>query len=124
MKNYFELKSLSTILDSYDIFFIDLWGVIHNGISIFENVLPVLENLKKANKIVFFITNAPRRAFVIAEQLEQFGIKSNLYQKVVSSGELTWHRIKEKYQKKNCFIIGPPRDHHLIEGFHFKLSHP
>ena len=121
MKNYLKLKSLSAILDSYDIFFIDLWGVIHNGVSVFDNVVPVLENLKKANKMVFFITNAPRRAFVIAEQLEQFGVRADLYQKIVSSGELTWHKIKEKYQKKNCFIIGPPRDHHLIEGLDVKI---
>ena len=53
MKNYLKLKSLSAILDSYDIFFIDLWGVIHNGVSVFDNVVPVLENLKKANKMVF-----------------------------------------------------------------------
>ena len=53
MKNYLELKSLSAILDSYDIFFIDLWGVIHNGVSVFDNVVPVLENLKSKIKWFF-----------------------------------------------------------------------
>ncbi len=121
MKNYFKLSSLSEIFDSYDIFFIDLWGVIHNGVSVFENVKPVLEKLKKKNKMVFFITNAPRRSNVISEQLEHFGIQPSLYNKVISSGELTWHQMKEKYQNKNCFIIGPPRDHHLIEGLDVKI---
>ena len=54
MKNYLELKSLSAILDSYDIFFIDLWGVIHNGVAVFQNVIPVLEKLQKKNKTVFY----------------------------------------------------------------------
>ena len=121
MKNYYELNNLSEIESYYDIFFIDLWGVIHNGVSVFKNVIPVLENLKKNNKMVFFITNAPRRSRVISEQLQHFGINFNLFEKVVSSGELTWHKMKEKYEKKNCFIIGPPRDHHLIEGLDVKI---
>ena len=55
MKNYFKLSSLSEIFDSYDIFFIDLWGVIHNGVSVFENVKPVLEKLKKKIKWSFLL---------------------------------------------------------------------
>ena len=101
MKDCVKINNLSEIRDFYDIFLIDLWGVIHNGI-VFENVIPVLNTLKQNNKMVFFITNAPRRSFVISQQLEEFGIKQDFYDKIVSSGELTWKALKEKYQKKNC----------------------
>ena len=116
MKNCEKLNNLSDIDDHDDVFLIDLWGVIHNGIAAFDNVLPVLQSLKQKKKMVFFITNAPRRSFVISQQLEDFGIEQKLYDKIISSGELTWLSIKEKYQKKNCLIIGPPRDFHLVEG--------
>ena len=116
MKDCVKLNNLSEIRDFYDVFLIDLWGVIHNGITAFENVIPVLNTLKQNNKMVFFITNAPRRSFIISQQLEGFGIKQDFYEKIVSSGELTWLSIKEKYQKKNCLMIGPPRDYHLVEG--------
>ena len=55
MKNCLKLSSLSEIIDSYDIFFIDLWGVIHNGIAVFENVIFVLENLKKKKRWFFLL---------------------------------------------------------------------
>ena len=116
MKNCEKLNNLSDIDDHYDVFLIDLWGVIHNGIAAFDNVIPVLQSLKQKKKMVFFITNAPRRSFVISQQLEDFGIEQKLYDKIISSGELTWLNIKEKYQKNNCLIIGPPRDFHLVEG--------
>ena len=116
MKNCEKLNNLSDIDDHYDVFLIDLWGVIHNGIAAFDNVMPVLQSLKQKKKMVFFITNAPRRSFVISQQLKDFGIEQKLYDKIISSGELTWLSIKEKYQKKNCLIIGPPRDFHLVEG--------
>tara|TARA_B100001057_G_scaffold5097_1_gene4616 strand:- start:1367 stop:2209 length:843 start_codon:yes stop_codon:yes gene_type:complete len=116
VKDYYHLERLSEITDNYDVLLIDLWGVIHNGISVFKNALMVLEKLKKQNKSVFFITNAPRRSEVIEQQLKQFGIMSHLYNKVISSGELTWLHMKTNYKKKNCLMIGPPRDNHLIEG--------
>lgn len=116
MNNCEKLNNLSDIDNHYDVFLIDLWGVIHNGIAAFDNVIPVLQSLKQKKKMVFFITNAPRRSFVISQQLEDFGIEQKLYDKIISSGELTWLSIKEKYQKKNCLIIGPPRDFHLVEG--------
>ena len=43
-------KGFKTVAKEYDLFFIDIWGVLHNGISIFNNSLEVLnelENLKK-----------------------------------------------------------------------------
>ena len=72
MKNCEKLNNLSDIDDHYDVFLIDLWGVIHNGIAAFDNVLPVLQSLKQKKKMVFFITNAPRRSFVISKQQEDF----------------------------------------------------
>ena len=55
MKNCRHLKSLFEIADLYDIFFIDLWGVIHNGVAVFQNVIPVLENYKKKIKQFFLL---------------------------------------------------------------------
>ena len=116
MKDYHHLERLTDISNNYDVLLIDLWGVIHNGIRVFKNVSNVLKGLKKQNKSVFFITNAPRRSEVIQQQLKEFGIISDLYNKVISSGELSWLHMKKNYKNKKCFMIGPPRDNHLIEG--------
>ena len=49
MQNYLpeELKKFKSISNEYDVYFIDLWGVIHNGLHLFENALIVLNELKK-----------------------------------------------------------------------------
>ena len=47
MSNVIKLNTLEDIEDKYNIFFIDLWGVIHNGLELFENVKTVLKRLKK-----------------------------------------------------------------------------
>ena len=121
MSDPIKLKSLKEIEDKYDIFFIDLWGVIHNGLQLFESIEKVLNRLKKKNKVIFFITNAPRRSFVIADQLNDFGLSKNFYDRIISSGEITWLSLKKNYEKKKCFMIGPPRDYHLVEGLDIEV---
>ena len=115
MTNFNQIKNLSEIQSEYECFFIDLWGVIHNGVNLFENVLDTLKFLKNEKKSIFFLTNAPRRSSVIKQQLFKFGLSNKLYDDVVSSGEITWQKLKGK-KKLRCYLIGPPRDFHLIEG--------
>ena len=43
MNNSIELKNLSEIYENYDVFIIDLWGVVHNGEKIFNGIYKVLE---------------------------------------------------------------------------------
>ncbi|MAZ07731.1 MAG: TIGR01459 family HAD-type hydrolase [Rickettsiales bacterium] len=119
-----ELLNLSEVSKSYDVFFIDLWGVVHNGVKLFNDIIDVLQNLKKEKKKIFFLTNAPRRAAVINEQLKDFGLSDELYDFVVSSGEITWQKLNsnKKEGQKNCFLIGPKRDFHLIEGLDLKVT--
>ena len=76
----YELEKLSDLIDRYDVFFIDLWGVVHNGFELLPNVLNVLTNLKNEKKKIFFLTNAPRRSFVIKDQLGQLGLDKGLYE--------------------------------------------
>ena len=58
MTKCFEIRKLEQIEDNYEIFLIDLWGVVHNGINLFTNVLEVFSRLKQKNKKIVFITNA------------------------------------------------------------------
>ena len=121
MTDLIKLITLEEIEDKYNVFFIDLWGVIHNGLELFKNVKNVLNRLKKKNKIIVFITNAPRRSYVIADQLNDFGLSKKFYNNIISSGEITWLSLKKNFEKKKCFMIGPPRDFHLIEGLDIEV---
>ena len=59
MSDPIKLKSLKEIEDKYDIFFIDLWGVIHNGLQLFESIKNVLNRLKKKIKLFFLLLMLP-----------------------------------------------------------------
>ena len=45
-----KLETLKEIEDNYNFFFIDLWGVVHNGVELFESVRSFLMRLKEKKK--------------------------------------------------------------------------
>ena len=69
-----NIRGVEEIIKNYEAFLIDLWGVVHNGVKLFPNILKVLQKIKEYNKEVIFITNAPRRSNVIKDQLKFFGV--------------------------------------------------
>ena len=52
MTKKLDLTGLKSIADNYDLFYIDLWGVIHNGIKLYDEAINVLKEIsKKAKRI-------------------------------------------------------------------------
>ena len=54
------ITGLREIYKQYDAFFIDLWGVMHNGIHLYPGAIEVVENLYKLKKRFVLMSNAPR----------------------------------------------------------------
>ena len=50
MTSNLDEKGLRSIVEEYDVFFIDIWGVLHNGLNLFHNSVEVLEKLEKIKK--------------------------------------------------------------------------
>ena len=50
MTKNLDNEGLRSIVENYDIFYIDLWGVIHNGINLHKNAIEALGEITKAKK--------------------------------------------------------------------------
>lgn len=116
------LQGLRDVADRYDGFVLDLWGVVHDGVTVFPGVVDALERLHGAGKKLVFLSNAPRRAHVVAAQLDGFGITERLHDGVMSSGEATWRYLDTRPDDwsmslgRACLRIGPGRDLGILEG--------
>ncbi len=112
-----DIKGFRSIVEDFDLFFIDIWGVIHNGISLYENSLVVLDELQKLNKEYVLLTNAPRPNFTVINFLKNMGLDDKKANKVYTSGEAALESLSSKWKNKNFFHIGPPRDFDLFKLF-------
>lgn len=90
-----EFISLSALAEQYDAFILDLWGVIHDGVHLYPGVKESLENLHARKKKIVFLSNAPRRAARAKATLDRLGIKPDLYDGLITSGETAYEYLKQ-----------------------------
>src|SRR5690349_11825048 len=95
-----SIKGLSDIFAPYDGFILDLWGVIHDGVAPLPGSIESLTMLKKAKRKIWLLSNAPRRAHLVAEKLTEMGVTPDLYDGVLTSGEMSWQALKDTLLKK------------------------
>ena len=117
MTKNLDKEGLRSIADNYDLFYIDLWGVIHNGIKLHENAITALKELLKMNKRFVLLTNAPRPNFTVKKFLEKMGMDEKIRDHVFTSGEAALRYLKKFNSSDKFFHIGPPRDFDLFDDF-------
>ncbi|WP_112944558.1 MULTISPECIES: TIGR01459 family HAD-type hydrolase [unclassified Rhizobium] len=109
-----RIENFAEITSHYDAVFCDVWGVLHNGVSPFPKAAAALQAAREAGLTVVLITNSPRIAPLVVDQLRNIGIQDEAYDRIVTSGDVTRGLIAEG--PKKVFLLGPDRDIAIIEG--------
>ena len=117
MTKNLDSNGLQSIADNYDLFYIDIWGVVHNGIKLHEQAIIVLKELLKKNKAFVLLTNAPRPNKTVRNFLKKMGMDQELRDHVFTSGEAALKYLKKYFLSKKFYHIGPPRDFDLFNDF-------
>ena len=105
MTKNLDLNGLQSIADNYDLFYIDLWGVVHNGVNLHEKAIAVLNELLKKKKMLVLLTNAPRPNKTVQNFLEKMGMDKVLRDHVFTSGEAALNYLKKSYFSKKFYHI-------------------
>ena len=108
---------LNSIADNYQLFYIDLWGVVHNGINLHKEAINVLKQISKKKKDYVLLTNAPRPNSSVKKFLEKMGMEKEIRDHVFTSGEAALNYLKKNFLNKIFFHVGPPRDFDLFKNF-------
>ena len=53
MTKNLDNEGLSSIVDNYQLFYVDLWGVVHNGITLHNQAIKVLHEISKKKKDIY-----------------------------------------------------------------------
>ena len=111
------ITGLREVYKHYDAFFIDLWGVMHNGIHLYPEAIKVVENLYKLKKRFVFMSNAPRPSKNVEKFLLNLKMDKIFTKNIFTSGEAALKSLQQKIYGKIFYHLGPKRDASLFEGF-------
>ncbi len=117
MSKNIDNEGLRSIINDYDLFFIDIWGVVHNGIKLYEKAIEALLEIEKSKKDYVLLTNAPRPNNTVKKFLDKMGMSKNIQEKVYTSGEAALNYLKKNHLEEIFYHIGPPRDFDLFLDF-------
>jgi ribonucleotide monophosphatase NagD (HAD superfamily) len=78
---------LDSLDGKYGLILCDVWGVVHDGVSLYPGALDRLRQWRRDGRCVVLITNAPRTADAVEAQLERIGLPRDAYDFVETGGE-------------------------------------
>ena len=55
MTKNLDKEGLSSIADNYQLFYVDLWGVVHNGVSLHKEAIKTLKEITKKKRTISFL---------------------------------------------------------------------
>lgn len=109
------VSSIAPLTAGVEAWICDIWGVVHNGLAAFPPAVDACTRFRRQGGTVLLLTNAPRPAGAILEQLARLKVPAEAYDAVLTSGDLTLKLIAE-HGGRPLAHLGPERDRGLFEG--------
>ena len=89
-----RISGVKAIIDKYDFFILDIWGVIHNGMDIYPGVKELLLQFKKLQKRFCFLSNSPRPNNIVHAKLVSIGLDFVSQDQIVTSGDFFRYAVQ------------------------------
>lgn len=71
----------------YRLILCDLWGVVHNGVELYPGAAARLRRWRDEGRFVVLLTNAPRTAEAVEQQLARIVLPRDCWDAIATSGE-------------------------------------
>ena len=89
------ISGLKDIINEFDTFILDQWGVLHNGGDAFPKAIETLQFLKQHGKKVVILSNSGNTHHFSYQRLTDSGIGRDLYIDVLTSGDHMRHNFNQ-----------------------------
>ncbi|HEX4042835.1 MAG TPA: TIGR01459 family HAD-type hydrolase [Xanthobacteraceae bacterium] len=109
------MENFEPLARDYDVLLCDVWGVIHNGLSVFPAACDTLLRFRDRGGTAILITNAPRAGEAVARILDRLGVPRDAYAAITSSGDVTRGIVSSRLPQA-VFHLGPERDLSIFAG--------
>ena len=121
------VTGLSALLERYDGFIVDQWGVLHDGVTAYPGAVDCLRRLRKAGKHVVVLSNSGKREAENIRQMQRLGFDSALFDRFIGAGEDARAAImarKSEFHRTlgaRCFAFTRDGDHTLIDDIGLEI---
>lgn len=121
MSAFRTLSGVHDLVDLFDCFIVDQFGVLHDGVQPYPGAVDALVMLKQADKTILLLSNSGRRSAPNEQRLLRLGFQHGSWDYFLSSGEVAWTHLERSLvidggEPKRCLLIAREGDRSAIEG--------
>ncbi|WP_428376737.1 TIGR01459 family HAD-type hydrolase [Lichenicoccus sp.] len=122
-----HVDHLASIAAEFDGTIVDLWGVVHDGLTPYPGAIDCLQRLRAAGKRVVLLSNAPRRVGLVQDGLRRMGLPDDSYDGILTSGEATRSLLEQRTDPwiagmgRRVLHLGPEKDANLYQGLELEI---
>ena len=109
------IRSIAELEFPADVWFLDIWGVLHNGVRPYAGAVSACTAFRKGGGKVILVSNSPRPRDGVARQLESIGVARESYDAILTSGDVS-RALIARHKGESVFHLGPERDLPVYEG--------
>ncbi|HVL78374.1 MAG TPA: TIGR01459 family HAD-type hydrolase [Sphingomicrobium sp.] len=113
------MSFLDALSPRYRLILCDIWGCIHDGVSLYPGAAGRLRQWKQQGRTVVLITNAPRTTEAVEQQLMRLGLPRESWDFVATSGEAGIAALKDIGRPVG--FIGTPADRAILESRNIEI---
>lgn len=114
-----EINSIEPLAATSDVWFLDIWGVLHNGRKPFDSAVAACHKFRQSGGTVVLVSNSPRPREGVISQLIAIGVDVHAYDTVVTSGDVSRDLIAT-WSGRSVRHIGPQRDVPIFNGLNVR----
>jgi HAD superfamily hydrolase (TIGR01459 family) len=103
-----------TLDPKYRLILCDVWGVVHDGVTLYPGTEARLRQWRGEGRCVVLLTNAPRTADAVDQQLARIGLPRDAYDFVATSGEAGIEALNALDTAVG--FVGTAGDREILEG--------
>jgi HAD superfamily hydrolase (TIGR01459 family) len=111
---------LDTLDPKYRLILCDVWGVVHDGVTLYPGAEQRLTQWRGDGRCVVLITNAPRTADAVEQQLARIGLSRDAFDFVATSGEAGIEALNALGGPVG--FVGTAGDRTILEGRGVRIS--
>jgi HAD superfamily hydrolase (TIGR01459 family) len=109
------VASIGPLAEDTSAWLVDIWGVMHNGVTPYADAVAACRRYRDAGGIVVLVSNSPRPDASVAAQLDGIGVARAAYDAIVTSGDVA-RSLVGRYAGRSVLHIGPERDVGVFAG--------
>ena len=80
------VSSVAPLAAATDAWLVDIWGVMHNGVRPFHDAARACATFRRIGGTVILLSNAPRPASSVVEQLDRIGGQTRAFDRSAQAG--------------------------------------